>query len=800
MDGDLLDMHYRSLLDRLTTLSDRDAGGARKDLPWPEGAMGRLATMALSLGPHVIAAQQGAPGGHATLVAAMAELRAELAAVVDNAGQVLDAQIADQRRAAWLAMVLMALSVLALGLAMLGLGAMVLRLARINRQQDQGNRLAGARLETVVSTSQDAIIVTDGSERITGFNRAAEQMFSMAESLARGRLIGDLVFQADGRALTLQGRDAGRLERHQLTGRDAVGRDFPVELSLGSALRDGTQIHVFFLRDISDRLAAEADLRQSRDRALAGERAKAQFLAVMSHEMRTPLTGILGAIELMRATDDAGAGTRDYLDVLQSSGEVLLGHVNDVLGLSEIDQMGVNLSDRRFDMDALLQDVIRSLTPVARRQSCTVMLSCAPDALGWFRGDPARLRQIMVNLLGNAIKFTPGGEVSVEVTAAPDAQGLILGRHRIEIQVADTGAGIPAHQLDRIFEDFVRIEDGGARRTEGTGLGLGIVKRLVSAMGGKLGVESIEGEGSLFWVSLSLPQVARPETPDLPLLQDGTTPARKVLLVEDDATNRFILREMLLRDGHDVIEAADGRDGVARAAQTAFDLILMDVNMPVMDGLAAAEAIREGDGPSARARIVALTAHVFDRDHRRYRDAGMDDIAIKPLGWDGLRRILHGQSVAPGADQEGKPGAANGHETPLLDEAVLGQLHLTLGPLALGRLLDQFQAEGRAALSSITEGISGPRQMLRDRLHGFAGQAAIFGARRLHYRLATIEDRMLSMTEEEIARMRITIEDLWTDTSVQVMHYREMLPKPSLSSELRRPLVRRDDNDPRRLL
>lgn len=798
--ADLIEQRYRTFLDALAALAAHAAGDSAALLPWPDGAMARLTVAGQALRPLITATGQGDDASRAPLQTALAAIRADAAGLAEWANLVLAPRITQEARAQTVGLVALALCVALLSLAVLGLGRLVWRLSRISRQQDQGNRLAAARLETVVSTSQDAIIVTDGSERITGFNRAAEQMFSMAQSIARGRLIGDLVFQGDGRALTLRERDLIRFERQQMIGRDAVGRDFPVELSLGSALRDGTQIHVFFLRDISDRVAAEADLRQSRDRALAGERARAQFLAVMSHEMRTPLTGILGAIALMRAAADKPAAQADYLDVLQSSGEVLLGHVNDVLGLSEIDQMGVNLSDRHFDLDALLQDVIRSLSPVARRQTCKVELSCAPDPLGWFRGDPLRLRQIIVNLLGNAIKFTPGGEVSLEVTVAPDAEGLVLGRHRIDIQVADTGAGIPEHQLDRIFEDFVRIEEDTPRRTEGTGLGLGIVKRLVAAMGGKLGVESIEGEGSLFWVSISLPQVSRPDTSEVLLTQDGPIPPQRVLLVEDDATNRFILREMLRRDGHEVTEAGDGREGVAQAAKVAFDVILMDVNMPVMDGLAAAEAIRTGGGACAKSRIVALTAHVFDRDHRRYRDAGMDDIAIKPLSWDGLRRILHGQSVAPGEDQMTQIDPVNGQEPPLLDEAVLGQLQMTLGPQALGRLLDQFQAEGRAALASISDDLDEQRDMLRDRVHGFAGQAAIFGARRLHYRLAICEERMFSMSQDELARMRGMLKDLWTDTSVQVMHYRETLPPPSLSSDTRRPLLRQTDNDPRRIL
>lgn len=676
------------------------------------------------------------------------------------------------------------------------------RLYRINRVRAQENRLASARLETVVGTSQDAIIVTDESEQITGFNRAAEVMFGMASSLARGRSIQDLVYETDGRTMSLTRAAAARTERMQMIGRDAVGSDFPVEMSLGTAVRDGTLIHVCFLRDISDRLAAERDLRASRDRALAGERAKAHFLAVMSHEMRTPLTGILGVIELMRAEkpDDRN---REYLEVLQSSGQILLGQINDVLDLTEIESMGINLTDQPFDLDALLEEVLLTLRPSANRQSSRLLLETMPQPLGWFRGDPIRLRQILINLIGNAIKFTRDGEILIEVTSGPDTQGLVLGRNRIEIQVADTGTGIPQSQLDRIFEDFVRAEQPAANRTEGTGLGLGIVKRLVAAMGGKLGAESVEGEGSLFWVSLSLLQVDKPAELGPEMSADADTRPASVLLIEDNATNRFILREMLGRDGHRIAEAADGAQGVEMAAAQAFDLILMDINMPVMNGLQATEAIRSGGGKSAKARIVALTAHIFDHEHLRYRDAGIDDIVMKPLSWDGLRRVLQGNPAIPtgsGPADKGTGTGAGGSEPPLLDKDILNLLLDTLGPGQLGRLLDQFLTEGQTALTDIRQGLRGPRQVLRDRLHGFAGPAATFGARRLHSRLGALEDRVFDMSDDELRHIPRNIETLWAATRQEVERFRIVLPRPPEASELRPKGPLRDANDPRRMI
>jgi PAS domain S-box-containing protein len=673
------------------------------------------------------------------------------------------------------------------------------RLYLMNRKQVQENRLANARLETVVGTSQDAIVVTDGSERITAFNHAAEVMFGMSRSVAKGRLIGDLVYRADEGGLSLTPAPAGPTERMQMMGRDAVGKVFPVEMSLGTAMRDGTQIHVCFIRDISDRVEAERALETSRDRALAGERAKAHFLAVMSHEMRTPLTGILGVIELMRA-QKPGADNAEYLDVLQSCGQVLLGQINDVLDLTEIESMGINLTDQPFHMDALLDEVLLSLRPAAERQKSRLLLETTPRPLGWFRGDPTRLRQILINLIGNAVKFTREGEIWIDVTAQPDTQGLVLDRHRIEIQVADTGVGIPQNEMERIFDDFVRAEQPVANKTEGTGLGLGIVKRLVAAMGGKLGAESVEGEGSLFWVSLSLKQVEKPVDLGPDLAPGIDMRPLSILVIEDNPTNRFILREMLQRDGHEVSEAADGAQGVEMAAAQAFDLILMDINMPVMNGVQATAAIRAGQGRSVSARIVALTAHIFDHEHQRYQDAGIDDILMKPLKWDDLRRVLMGHPAIPLGKNSPEKVADRGMEPPLLDQDILTMLHDTLGPGQLGRLLDQFLSDGPIAITGINEGLRAERQVLRDRIHGFAGPAVTFGARRLHSLLGALEDKVFDMSDEDLRHIPRRLETVWTATRQEVAHYRDFLPRPAEAADIRTKERLRDANDPRGMM
>jgi PAS domain S-box-containing protein len=795
----LLRQSYNALLDKIVLLDQMERTDEQGAAIFNDTAFAELKLRTVSLLPAI-------RGNDESLQDALPELTGSLGAL----GDVLQSFTREMRRDAdilaqdkWTQVKTGLRNISIIGAALIATMLLLVldfrKLYLINWQNVQRNRTASARLETVINTSQDAIIVTDGSQLITEFNRAAERMFGMANSVARNLPIRELIYNADGSNLFEGKLAAAQGDKVQMLGRDAVGREFPIEVSVGIAMRDGKHIQVCFLSDISDRLEIERDLRTSRDRALAGERARTHFLAVMSHEMRTPLTGILGVVELMQA-EQVSDRKDQYLEVLQASGQILLSQINDVLDLTEIESMGINLTDQPFDFDALLKEIMTTLRPSASRQNSQLQLETLPQQLGWFRGDPIRLRQIMINLIGNAIKFTRDGQILIEVTVGPDTQGLILGRHRIEIQVSDTGTGIPRDQLEQIFEDFVRAEQTSARKIEGTGLGLGIVKRLVDVMGGKLGADSVEGEGSMFWVSLSLQQVEKPSAIAPPTGAADDVRPTAVLLVEDNATNRFILREMLSRDGHDVSEAADGAQAVKMADARSYDLVLMDINMPVMNGLQATEAIRRGGGASANARIVALTAHVFDHEHLRYEDAGIDDIVLKPLKWDGLRRILQGEPAILVTHPREGVTMEKGAEPLLLDRAVLNILLETLGPVKLGRLLTQFMSEGQASIKNIKQGQNDPRQILRDRIHGLAGQAATFGARRLHFCLGGLEDKILDMSDEEIRGIPRVVETVWHASRIEFDRFRRELPLPPETSDILPKGGLRDSNDPRRMI
>lgn len=657
-------------------------------------------------------------------------------------------------------------------MALLGGAALVLgRQFRRAEAQGQALRQTGDRLSTIFATSADAIIVTDKDGIIRDFNPAAEAIFALPASRAIGQSALALLF-AEGRhgpqgqgLVTALGNVETRTSpfRIEVDARRTDGHVFPAEVTIARAGSDGGGLIVAFVRDISERRRAEADLMQARDRALAGEKAKADFLAVMSHEMRTPLNGLIGSIDLMRQTR-LSPQQAELMSVMQSSGDILLGHVNSVLDVSRA-EAGTNLAPPAiaFDLDALIEECLANQAALAVGAHNDLAALHPAGPVGTVSGDPGRLRQILLNLIGNAVKFTRNGTVTVE------AERLAGPGDLVEIRVIDTGIGMEEADLARIFEPFVTLDASYGRETGGTGLGLAIARRLARTMGGDLGAESEPGEGSLFWLRLPLPpappeamgQTAaapRPDGPDAPAPLPETPP-QSILLVEDNAINRLLLRRFLEAGGHSVTEATDGVEGVARAAENAFDLILMDISMPRMDGIAATRAIRSGSGPSARSRILALTAHALPDERARFIEAGMEAALAKPIGQDALLRAVAGHlpdTPAPTPTAE---------TTPLIDSATLGDLIRHIGPRTARQLLLRLIEDGDRAMDRLTAAdVTAEAKALTQICHQLAGTSGTFGT--AHLRAALIRaEAALQSGDTETARLCIReVPPIWQAT------------------------------------
>ncbi|MEW6741265.1 MAG: response regulator [Planctomycetota bacterium] len=506
--------------------------------------------------------------------------------------------------------------------------------------RDLYRRLAAERdkLQAVLRSLGDGLCHTDREGRIQFLNPQAEVLLGWTAAEATGKSLFEIVQTRtpDG-GLTPLAPDI--LQEVHLSAECYVRHDAVLVRRDGSELvatytvsplLEGSEPTgtVFLFRDITERKRAERELREARLAAETANTAKSAFLANMSHEIRTPMNGVVGMIELLLETP-LNSVQREYAETVRGSAEALLRIINDILDFSKIEAGKYELESTVFDVRQAIEDVAMLLADRAQRKGLELLYLVHHDVPQWVRGDPARLRQVLTNLAGNAVKFTDHGEVLIRA----NVESLAGEQVTLRLDVSDTGIGIPQSEICRLFESFSQLDNSLTRRHGGTGLGLAISKKLVELMGGEVTLESVVGQGSTFSFTVRLEAVGGESQPRIE--EEAELEGRRALVVDDNETNRRLLRSLLERwkvECDLAVDAFDGLDRLERAHRESrfYDVVIIDMQMPGMDGLEFAQRIRARPA-FARLPLVVLTSLEGSGHMAEARDAGIDAFLSKPV-------------------------------------------------------------------------------------------------------------------------------------------------------------------------
>jgi len=620
---------------------------------------------------------------------------------------------------------------------MLALAAALLLWLRTRDRTETERAAWRARLENALNSMSDGFVMFGPDQQLIACNERYKDFYILSAPFIRpGALFRDIIREG---ALRGQYPQAGpdiegfveAMDRWRHANNPPIERLLPdgrwVLITERTTPDGGT---VGIRTDITQLKRTMDELASARDSARAAGEAKSQFLARMSHELRTPLNGILGFAQVLLRDPALTPEQREQVATLKEAGQHLLELVNGLLDLSKIEAGKLDLQLSDTALRPLLESCAGLLAPEVARKTIRFSLTVAPGTPAAVEADAMRLRQMLLNLLSNAVKFTPpGGRVEMRALPMPG------GKPGIRIEVQDSGPGIPLEKRHLLFEDFSQLVtlpvEGGA----GTGLGLAISARLATAMGGRIVCDSDVLEGALFWVELPLRTVSLPAAPALPARppQPAIADGRKlrILVADDVAANRMVARAMLVAAGHRVDSASDGAEALAAVEREPYDVVLMDVQMPGMDGLEATRRIRQLESTRRQVPILAVTASALPDQVAACHAAGMDGHLPKPIDRESLlaaiSRLAAGDSVAAPAPAAAAPPT----EDPLLDRAALGNLAADLGPTS-EVVIGEFVAELRLGIETLsTPGIAADLPHLRHAAHRLLGAARTLGARRL---------------------------------------------------------------------
>lgn len=654
-------------------------------------------------------------------------------------------------------------------LALIVAAVRILRQAQALNRSTRRVRETSQRLATTLQGSLDAVVVIDAKARILDFNGSAETIFGIRKEDALGKdaiklLMAEQFHEQMHISLDLVVHNSdpeileGARREFELLHQD--GRLFPADMSISMTQTKSGPIFVFYVRDITEKKQKEEEITQARDQALKASEEKSRFFAMISHEMRTPLNGVHSALQLLEGTP-LNAEQRHFLKAAMTSDEILLNQINDVLAIERSEAQPREQVILPCDIAALTATLIATMAPLAKISETGLRIDQTGLDDREVLTDPRAIQQILVNLLSNAVKFAPRGQVILSATfVEPETD---QGTTCLQLDVRDNGPGIPQEDIERIFDDFVSLDSRYERRTGGTGLGLGIVRRLVTQMSGRIWCESVIGQGTRFIVRLpmqSKDSVKPKETDDLN--EENDQSAMSLLVVDDNQINRDLLQAMLHQMGHKVVQVPGGKEAIAVSRTQRFDAILMDISMPEINGIQATQAIHLGPGLNQKTPVIAVTAHVQTSERAKFQDAGLVGFLQKPLGASDLKACLQAIWDGPLATLQ----------NPVLDD--LTQSETVLDCIQIDDLLDLLGADGLGRRVDLVR-----RQLDRDvpRLlassdlkktsviaHDLAGITGMHGARQFHHLMREIEAACLAEQPDRVAAELALVSSVWDNT------------------------------------
>jgi len=606
-----------------------------------------------------------------------------------------------------------------------------------------------------IETALDCIIGIDQRGCIVEFNPAAEATFGHRRADVLGREMAEVIVPENlreahrkGLQRFLETRETKVIgNRIEIPALHAGGHEILVELAITVVEENDGFVFIAYLRDITERKNAEEELRQAKIRAEEANEAKSRFLAMMSHEIRTPINGILGILSLLRDTNPTDEQAQ-LINIGRYSGGGLLQIVNDVLDFSKMEAGRLDLELANFHLRALIDSVVEINEHVAAEKDIEIQVTLDKAVPTQFSGDPGRIRQVLINLVSNALKFTETGSVSIRVSygGQENRKSLVI------FEVIDTGVGVPEDKIDGLFTDFTTLSPSYSSSDTGTGLGLAICRKLVGMMGGDIGCRSTAGTGSTFWFHLPLDKPV-PDTAINPPVIESTRHVKSgagtkhpsdvdILVVEDNPTNAMIATVMLEKCGYRVLSAANGKEAVDVARSMPLDLIMMDIGMPEMDGIQATRLIRSFDDARSEVPIIAMTAHVMADERQNIMNAGLDDYLPKPVNRaDLVAKVEYWtDTVSNVVEATGRKRPEPEPRTNDFDPDVIEALKADTDITILPDLIQSFIDHSRVRCEAIQKAASdADLTELAKQAHALKSSAASFGAMHLHHLAEEIE-------------------------------------------------------------